>query len=221
VLSLLTPEFASTQEGTLHFHYLLPENGGFLRVAHSLPEHETQLVEVLRNPELVREQTERFVASFLRPHGLDVSCTPLLASAIERAARDTAVAPRRESVGTKALRGLVFPTAALVMLFSEGGAPHVRRGPSKKVKSPKKGKTSKKGNATQAARAAAKGIAKSQARLVSGTDKLARTVVRRSSKTAGRAQRTAIAVVRWPYTRAMRLLRLARYGVATRILGRR
>ena len=91
VLSLLTPEFAGTQEGTLHFHYLLPENGGFLRVAHSLPEHEAQLVEVLRNPELVREQTERFVAAFLRPHGLDVACTPLLASAIERAARDTAV----------------------------------------------------------------------------------------------------------------------------------
>jgi hypothetical protein len=39
VLSLLTPEFAGTQEGTLHFHYLLPENGGFLRVAHSLDEH--------------------------------------------------------------------------------------------------------------------------------------------------------------------------------------
>ena len=221
VLSLLTPEFAGTQEGTLHFHYLLPENGGFLRVAHSLPEHEAQLVEVLRNPELVREQTERFVASFLRPHGLDVACTPLLASAIERAARDTAVPPRRESIGTKALRGLVFPTAALVMLFSEGGALHVRRGPSKKVKSSKKGKTSKTVNATQAARATAKEIAKRQARLVSGTDKLARTVVRRTSKTAGRAQRTAIAVVRWPYTRAMRLLRLARYGVATRILGRR
>jgi hypothetical protein len=46
VLSLLTPEFAGTQEGTLHFHYLLPENGGFLRVAHSLDEHEAQLAEV-------------------------------------------------------------------------------------------------------------------------------------------------------------------------------
>ena len=61
VLSLLTPEFAGTQEGTLHFHYLLPENGGFLRVAHALDEHVAQLAEVLRHPELVREQTERFV----------------------------------------------------------------------------------------------------------------------------------------------------------------
>ena len=61
VLSLLTPEFAGTQEGTLHFHYLLPENGGFLRVAHALDEHEAQLIEVLRHPELVREQTAHFV----------------------------------------------------------------------------------------------------------------------------------------------------------------
>jgi hypothetical protein len=122
VLSLLTPEFAGTQEGTLHFHYLLPENGGFLRVAHSLDEHEAQLVEVLRNPELVRAQTERFVAAFLRPHGLDVACTPLLASAIERAARDGSVAPRRESIRTRAFRVIAYPTAVLVSLFSEGGA---------------------------------------------------------------------------------------------------
>ena len=30
VMSLLMEEFAATQKGTLHFHYLLPENGGFL-----------------------------------------------------------------------------------------------------------------------------------------------------------------------------------------------
>ena len=33
VFTLLDPEFAGTQEGTLHFHYLLEENGGFLHVA--------------------------------------------------------------------------------------------------------------------------------------------------------------------------------------------
>jgi hypothetical protein len=206
VLSLLTPEFAGTQEGTLHFHYLLPENGGFLRVAHSLDEHEAQLVEVLRNPELVREQTERFVAAFLRPHGLDVACTPLLASAIERAARDTAVAPRRESIATKVLRVCAFPTAVVVMLFGEGGALHVKRRPSKKARSSKKVKSQ---------------VAKSQARLASATDKAARSALRQTAKTAGRVPRAAMAIVRWPFVRARRLLRLARYGVATRILGRR
>jgi hypothetical protein len=208
VLSLLTPEFAGTQEGTLHFHYLLPENGGFLRVAHSLEEHETQLSEVLRDSELVREQTERFVAAFLRPHGLDVACTPLLASAIERAARETSTAPRRESVLTRVCRAFVFPAALLVMLFSPGGAFHIS------------GKRSKK-NAPKKTSPSAKEIAKGQAHQASRTDKLARSVVRRTSKTADRAQRTAASIVRWPFARVMRLLRLARYGFATRILGRR
>jgi hypothetical protein len=71
VLSILADEFAATQEGTLHFHYLLPENGGFLRVAQSIPEHVAQISEALRQPELTRDQTARFVRSFLRPRGLD------------------------------------------------------------------------------------------------------------------------------------------------------
>jgi hypothetical protein len=79
----------------------LPENGGFLRVAHALDEHEAQLAEVLRNPELVREQTAHFVGTFLRPHGLDVACTPIIAGALERAARETITSPARESIGTK------------------------------------------------------------------------------------------------------------------------
>ena len=41
VLTVLAPEFV--QEGTLHFHYLLEENGGFLHVASSLEEHVAQL----------------------------------------------------------------------------------------------------------------------------------------------------------------------------------
>jgi hypothetical protein len=209
VLSLLTPEFAGTQEGTLHFHYLLPENGGFLRVAHSLEEHETQLSEVLRHPELVRDQTERFIGAFLRPHGLDVACTPLLAGAIERAARETSTAPRRESVLTRVWRALVFPMAVAVMLFSQGGPLHGS------------GRRSKKKKPTKKTSAKPKEIAKTQAHVVSRTDTLARSVVRRTSKTAGRAQRTLASIVRWPFARGMRLLRLARYGFATRILGRR
>jgi hypothetical protein len=215
VLSLVTPEFAGTQEGTLHFHYLLPENGGFLRVAHSLAEHQTQLVEALRDPGVVRAQTERFVLAFLRPYGLDAACTPILASAIERAARDAAATPRREPIGPRALRIGAMPLASLVGLFSEGGAFDTRR------RRPKTSKSSKKINATRAARVAAKAITKSRARLVSGTDRIARTVVHRMVKAAGGARRTAVAGVRWPLVRARRLLRLARYGLATRILGRR
>jgi hypothetical protein len=211
VLSLVTPEFARTQEGTLHFHYLLPENGGFLRVGHSLKEHEAQLAEVLQNPELVREQTERFIASFLRPHGLDTACTPLLAEALERAARDTAATPQRESFGTRLLRLVAAPVAGITLLFSEEGLLRLRRGSMKKAVPRSK----------KAARVAAKEIARGQERIVSGTRKVAQTTARRASRAVSRAPKLVMGVIRWPYVRVMRLLRLARYGVATRILGRR
>jgi hypothetical protein len=106
-----------------------------------------------------------------------------------------------------------LPLAWLVGLFSEGGRFRfrVKPGARKKVLS----------KTTRAARETAKEIVKSQALLASGADKLAKNMARRSSKSAARIRKTATAIVRWPYVRFVRLLRLARYGVATRILGRR
>jgi hypothetical protein len=129
VLSLSTGEFTATQQGTLHFHYLLPENGGFLRVGRSLDEHITQLTDALRNPDLSRAETQSFVRSFLRPRGLDVPCTPLLADALERAA-DLPCAPLRQSVGTRALRFLLLPFAVLLRVaeFGEGSGLLSRKG---------------------------------------------------------------------------------------------
>jgi hypothetical protein len=122
VLSLLTPEFAGTQEGTIHFRYLLPENGGFLRVANAVDAHLVQLDEVLRDPEATRAQTERFVQTFLRPHGLTVPCTPILADAIEQVARAGARPPVRDTVWARLARIVIFPLAVLAqMLDVEGG----------------------------------------------------------------------------------------------------
>ena len=70
VFSLLADEFADTQEGTIHFHHLLPENGGCVRIASTLEEHVRQLSERLRDPEGARTETERFIAGFIRPHGV-------------------------------------------------------------------------------------------------------------------------------------------------------
>jgi hypothetical protein len=87
VLTMLAPQFTATQQGTLHFRYLLPERGGFLRVAANLEDHLEQLAEVIRAPELVQGQLARFVRHFVRPNGLDKSCTPLIVDAIERLGR--------------------------------------------------------------------------------------------------------------------------------------
>ena len=78
----------------MHFHYLLPENGGFVRMASTFDDHIRQLADVLSRPDEARAETARFVASFIRPHGLNVPCTPLVADAVEvlgarrRAARE-------------------------------------------------------------------------------------------------------------------------------------
>jgi len=86
VHTVLPDEFKDTQGGTLHFRYLLSENGGFLRVATSLSEHAAQLAETLANPAVGREACARFVRTFIRPHGMDVEATPVLATALERVA---------------------------------------------------------------------------------------------------------------------------------------
>jgi hypothetical protein len=85
VLTVLAPEFA--QENTLHFHHLLEENGGFLHVASSLAEHAEQLGRVLSEGAADEERRQRFVESFVRPHGLDRPATPIFADAVEELAR--------------------------------------------------------------------------------------------------------------------------------------
>ncbi|HEY3158459.1 MAG TPA: hypothetical protein VGJ78_05810 [Vicinamibacterales bacterium] len=111
VLSLMTGDFAGTQEGTLHFRYLLPENGGFLRVASTLDDHAAQLADVLRDPEVTRAQTLRFVEHFLRPHGMDKPCTPILVEALEGAAAQGPRVRVREGLADKSLRVVVAPLA--------------------------------------------------------------------------------------------------------------
>jgi hypothetical protein len=86
VHSVLADEFRDTQGGTLHFRYLLSENGGFLRVATNLQEHAVHVAETLAAPEVGRAACERFVRTFVRPHGIDVATTPILTEALEQLA---------------------------------------------------------------------------------------------------------------------------------------
>ena len=95
VYSIRAAEYVTTQEGTLHFHYLLNENGGLLHMSPTLEEHARALSTALdRTPEDERRLRE-FVKGFVRPRGLDVAATPLLADAIEDLGRLPARAPAR------------------------------------------------------------------------------------------------------------------------------
>jgi hypothetical protein len=111
VFSILTPEFDGTQEGTLHFRYLRPEHGGCVRIASTLEEHVAQLGAVLQDPAAARAETERFVASFVRPHGVDRPATPIVVETIERLAGE-ATAPHRVPAGAFLLRPLILCVAA-------------------------------------------------------------------------------------------------------------
>lgn len=108
VLSILADEFTHTQRGTLHFRYLLPENGGCLEVARSLEEHLEQLAAALRAPERYREPLRRFVERFVRPLGLDVPGTPVLADALERFAAGGPEPVRRTAVSRVPLRAALW-----------------------------------------------------------------------------------------------------------------
>ncbi len=82
-LSILLPELRGAQEQTLHFHYLLPENGGALTVARSLEEHVRHVREAVFAAEEDEGWRARFLAGFVRPRGLEQPATPLLVDELE------------------------------------------------------------------------------------------------------------------------------------------
>jgi len=134
VLTLRVPEFADTQGGTVHFHYLLPENGGFLRVATDLGQHVTQLAEVLSDPETVGEELSRFVGSFVRPNGLEQPATPLAADVIEGAAH-LPVAPR-SSDGRPVRQAVLWAIGTTLSEVSGKHRGKTRRALSKRLRKP-------------------------------------------------------------------------------------
>jgi hypothetical protein len=123
VCSLLAEEFAGTQEGTIHFHHLLPEHGGFLRIAATIDEHVRQLADCLQHPETTRAETERFVGSFIRPHGAGRRATPIFVDTVETLAAQPAPAPRAEAAWLLAVRPFVVVAAALTLMVDSAANP--------------------------------------------------------------------------------------------------
>jgi hypothetical protein len=94
VFTLLAPGFEDGQQGTLHFRYLLREEGGFVEIAKGLPEHRTHLANALcgkYDADGVRRAVERFI----RPEGWHRPATPILADAILELAPGKRSAVRR------------------------------------------------------------------------------------------------------------------------------
>ena len=111
VFSLLAEEFAGTQEGSIHFHHLLPENGGCVRIASTIDDHVRQLSERLRDPAAAHAETQRFVSHFVRPHGLERPATPIFVDSVERFAAAAAPAPQPTPVWAYVVRPVVLAGA--------------------------------------------------------------------------------------------------------------
>ena len=86
VHTLVMPGFDEGQVGTIHFRYLVEAYGGLATIASDFPEHHRQLSAVLRGEPICSSKSRAFAEHFLRPHGIDRSVSPVLASEIERAA---------------------------------------------------------------------------------------------------------------------------------------
>jgi hypothetical protein len=112
VLTVLDPEFERVQLGTIHFRYLLEAGGGAVQVAHTLDEHGEQLSAALADDSAARRRAEAFVASFVRPHGVDRPATPIFVDEVERLAESPAPRPRRTPPALLPLRPLLAPLAS-------------------------------------------------------------------------------------------------------------
>ncbi len=69
VLSMLAPEFTGGQAQTLHFQYLLRENGGPVSAASDFDEHRRHLEIAIHTPGKLGKRASKFATSFIRPNG--------------------------------------------------------------------------------------------------------------------------------------------------------
>jgi hypothetical protein len=111
VYSIRVPEYVATQEGTLHFHYLVGEHGGLLDMAPTLDAHARALAGALHRTADDEQRLRKFVEGFVRPNGLGAAATPLFADAIEQLGRSAAAAPARVPLWARVARRALYPVA--------------------------------------------------------------------------------------------------------------
>ena len=109
VHTILVPEFADNQTGTLHFHYLLQVGGGVLQTSTSFEEHHTKLAASLRRSPTTTGTNPRFVQEFIRPRGLRTPATLVFCDAVEELSTLPIPQPERTPLQLLLLRWAVYP----------------------------------------------------------------------------------------------------------------
>jgi hypothetical protein len=129
VFTVLDADFEATQEGTLHFRYLLRENGGPLTVAVDLAQHFEQLGMALAGEHRQGHEEGSFVHRFVRPGGLERRAAAVMADALEAQAAEPPPAPARATRSR-------LPGPALLRLLARADP---RRAAARRHASPRRG----------------------------------------------------------------------------------
>jgi len=111
VYTVLRPEFRDSQEGTVHFHYLLDGPDALLHAARSFESHADELAAGLEGRDPDPERSRRFVRMFVRPGRPDVSATSCFVDALETLVHDPAPAAAPAPAWTVWARPLFTPLA--------------------------------------------------------------------------------------------------------------
>ena len=111
VFTILPREFQDSQEGTVHFHYLLNGPDALLHPARTLDEHADQLASALEG-RIGGERSARFVRTFVRPRGLDTAATDVVVAELEALAARPAPPPLPVPGWTHLIRPILYPFAA-------------------------------------------------------------------------------------------------------------
>ena len=113
VHTVLLPQFQDSQEGTVHFHYLLDGPPPLLHAARSLDAHAAQLAATLDGRDPDSGRSRRFVEMFVRPRGLETPATTRFVEALEDIGARPAPAAAPAAAWTHAVRPLLQPFAYL------------------------------------------------------------------------------------------------------------
>jgi hypothetical protein len=116
VFTVGSDEHEGTQEGTLHFEYLVSEGGGLARHARSLEQHVTQLAGAFDRDDAEQQRRRAFVQAFVRPFGLDQAATPRLADGVEALGRLGVRRAESASPFLVMVKWALLPIAILVKL---------------------------------------------------------------------------------------------------------
>jgi hypothetical protein len=120
VHTILPPQFHNSQEGTVHFHYLLDGPNALLHASRSLEEHATNLAASLDGQDPDPERSARFVRTFVRPRGVDTPATAHVVEALESLVAQPPPAPVPVPAWTRLVRPVLQP-------FANAAAERVRR----------------------------------------------------------------------------------------------